>query len=719
MANTIQKFLYLNPATGELTEQTSVDTIQVADGINALDAVNKGQLDAAISAASSSAATEQARALAAEAVLDGKIAAEKARAEAAEALLDGKIATEKARAEAAEGVLDGKIAAEKSRAEAAEAVLTAAVSSEAAARAAAISLEVADRNTAIGVERSRALAAESGLQAQVTQEVTDRTAAVAVEAARATAEEDRLQTAIDTEISDRQSAISAEQTRAMGIEAGLQSGLDVLNGADTLAGSVAYAVKTARTALQSAIDAEVSARTSAVTALQTSLDSENARAIAAEGSLTSALNAEITNRNSAIAGVQSALDAEITARATAISGVQSDLSSAQSALRGSIDGVQSALNTEISNRQSAVSGVQSSLDGEIARALAAEGVLTSAMATEQAARIADDASVLASAKLYADGLSTGLKFKDSVRFALPLTVTVPNGGPTLNFPADFASAKPMLGVDDGDRILLIPAGNLIDTQGHVNTGIYVVDGNMLVRAADMKLGDDASGAYVYSEEGIIGSDFEVKSIGTAFVCSSTKGSDIVGTGALSWATFSRMENLDFGDGFQKNGQMVSLVAHATGAIAIGQQGIALKLADTSHLSTTASGLTLTGALVGGATGFADAEHSHSVIGFAAEFVSAPGVFVRAGGSNAGWNNPDVLGYCKDTFDGKSLIALSGVVDSTSASAFADGATLYLNNAGNGFVGFADVPVGKYAIPVAKKINGNKIFIALGTAVKKA
>lgn len=122
------------PNTGNLSVegQTTTNGIDnsgakitnLADGTAPTDAATVGQVDA-----------EEARAIAAEGVLDGKITAETTRATAAEGVLDGKITkevadriadvnAEEARATAAEGVLDGKVTTEKTERQGADATLT-------------------------------------------------------------------------------------------------------------------------------------------------------------------------------------------------------------------------------------------------------------------------------------------------------------------------------------------------------------------------------------------------------------------------------------------------------------------------------------------------------------------------------------------------------------------------------------------------------------------
>lgn len=773
----VRKFLFLDSATGQYKEQTGSDTIQVANGVAALDAVNRGQLDDAITAASSSASAEQARALAAEAVLQAAIDAEEARALAAEDSLRNDLNAEIARATAAEQAIASDLAdeiadrtaavaaeaaaraaavsAEQTRAEAEEASLRAdlnteisdrqaAVSAEAAARAAAVSAEqtraeaaeadlasdLADeiaariaadsaeasaRAAAVTAEQTRALAAEAGLQAEIDAEEAARAAAVSAEEAARIAAVSAEQTAriadvadlqsqINTEASTRAAAVSAEQARAEAAESGLDARLDTLEGNDATVNSVRYLIKNAQTSLQSAIDSEAATRAAADAALDADIAAEAARALAAEGVLAADLASEAARAAAAEAGLASDIDAEETARIAA-------------------DAVHTtAINSEVSRAQAAEAILTADLASEVSRATAAEAAIAADLVTETAARAAGDAATLAAAQLYADGLSTGLKFKDSVVVAFPTSFTMAGpggeGSVSVSLPDDFGDIVGLTDLEAGDRVLLISPD---EATGAVDSGIYVVasGGTSIVRAPDMALASDASGAYVYVEQGDFTPGSVAKAVGTAYVCSSQKGSDIVGSGALKWAIFSRMENLTFGMAFTQTGQQIDLVAKADGAIAISASGLAVKIADPDHLTTGNDGLMLVGDLVNGPTGFADAEHSHSVIGFAANFLTAADAFVRADGTNATWNSADVLGYCKATFDGKSLIALSGVVESTAASAFAAGDTLYVNGAGTGFAAFGDVPSGKFAIPVAKKIDGTKIFISLGSAILKA
>ena len=644
----VRKFVFLDPTTGQYKEQTGSDTIQVANGVDSLDAVNKSQLDAAASTAASAVAAEQARAEAAEGVIAANLVSETSNRQAADAAL--------------ETTLNGEIA----RATAADAAHSAAIAAETSARVAAVSAEAAARAAAVSAEQTRAVAAESALSASIA-----------------------------TETSEREAAVLAEKARAELAEGVLTSAVSLLNSSDSTSGSVAYAVKTAKDYLKGLIDAEASRAQGAESTLTSGLADEGSRATAAEGVLDGKIATEKSRALAAEAVLASDISAEQSARAAAVSSLTS------------------SLNSEISNRASADSAITASLNGEISRAQGAEATLTAGLATETSARIAGDASTLAAAKLYADGLTTGLKFKDSVRFAIPTSFSM--GGFSVNLPADFANIKPNTDLTDGDRLLLISSS---ESSGAVASGIYVVSGAALVRADDMKLGSDASGAYVYVEQGDMTPGSPAKAAGTAYVCTSLKDADVVGTASLKWAIFSRMENLTFANGFLKSGQEVSAVVKSDGAIGIGASGFELKIGDSSHLMTDSSGLKIKGALVDGEQSFADGEHVHAFVAAEMAWSGAEGTFVKMDGTNAGYNGTNVLGFVKKSANSKSTVVVSGVVEK-SASSFSVGDTLFLNSTGDGFVAFSDIPGGKYAIPVGKKIDGTKILVQVGQSVLKA
>jgi len=776
----IRKFVFLDPTTGQYKEQTSSDSIQVADGVDAKDAVNKSQLDAVASAAAS-ALSGQVSSLQAEIdAVEAAVAAEQTRAEAAEAGLAADIAAEETRATAAESALSASIASEQTARIAGDAAVQAAVDAEVTARGIAIS----------GVEAS-ITALETSLESQIAAEATARAAAITAEQSRAEQAEAGLAADIASAAAAAASALASEVTRATGVEAGLQSALDLLNGSYTTPGSVAYDIKAAKDALETELAAEQSAREAqdAVIAGQISdlsdtvaenylsatnaINNEQNRAELAEAGLQSAITAEESARIAAISGVEAAIAAETAAREAAVAGVAADLATevaareaaitsveglisaeesariaavsavasdlsaevsrataAESAIaadlatevsarEAAVSGVQSNLNTEISDRQAAVSAVAGDLATEISRATAAEGVLSADLATETQARIAGDAATLADAKLYADGLSSGLKFKDSVRVALPTEYEVAPGT-TYSLPSQFAafkayaSAQGWYDLEAGDRVLLfVPGGT------SVNAGIYKVaaGGITLERAPDMAVGSDASGAFVYVEDNL---DTAPQSAGSSYVCANVKGNDIVGTAALSFVIFSRMENLTFEMGLEKTGMnqvRVKLNQTNPGLVADGS-GLKLKVGDSGNLAIDGNGLKLTGTLVGGKMGLANDLHSHSIVGVKITSSESVGTFVKAGGAAVSQSSPDVLGLIVQKDGSDALVVTHGVVVK-SAAAFAAGDTLYVEDGGGSFVSFSSVGSGKYAIPVAKKIDGTQILVQIGTAVLKA
>lgn len=625
MAN-VKKFLFID-STGQQKEQTALDTLQVADGVNASDVVNKGQLDAVASTASGAVAAEEARALAAEAALQSAIdgvasdlSDEIARATAAEQGIAADLATEVTARENAitslNSSLSADILAEKNRAEAAEA---------------ALAQDILD-------EQTRAQGVESDLQGQITQEVTDRQSAI---------------TSLNSTLS---AAITAEETRAMAAESGLSSD----------------------------ISAEASARQSADTQLASDIADEETRALAAEGVIASNLAQEILDRQAAVSAEQSRAEG------------------AEAQLEADIAG-------ETTARIQAVSAEQT-------RAEAAEALLQTNLDTETAARIAGDATTLADAKSYADSLVSGVTFKNSVRVALPYEFEM--GGSTISLPADFMSIKGPAGLDAGDRVLLI---NKDDGSTSVVEGIYVVNsaGTALVRAPDMIAGSDASGVLTYVEEGVLGSGLPFATPGTSFVCANVKGSDVVGTDALDFAVFSRAESLSFTKGTKKEGLDVSL-AIVEGAPFVQDNGLDLVI-DSAYFMVDGGELTMQGALVSGKGSSADELHIHKHAAVVKPCSVSSGSFVKPDCTAATWNSPAVMGMVEldGPGAGEKVIVVSGMAGEGLASgaldAFSVGDVVYLGGAAGEFAAFADVPSGKYAVPVGRKVAASEIVVQIGGA----
>jgi hypothetical protein len=593
-------------------------------------------------------------------------------------------------------------------------------------------------------EQTRAQGAEAGIQAALDQEILDRAADVLAEKTRAEAAEASLRTDLNTEIADRATAVSAEMTRAQGEEAALLAAINqeitdrgLAVSAEALARANAVSAEQTRAegveaSLQTQITAEIGARESAITALDAALtgliNDEETRALAAEGVLQDAIDAEAAARAAADATLTTNLAAEVT-RATAAEG------SLRTDLNTEIADRQAAVSAEALARQDADDNLSADIAAEETRAMGAESALgvridgeiaarEAAIIAEAAARVQGDADTLDAAKAYSDALVQGLKVKDSVRVAVPWKFEMGPQGSEVTYvlPADFAALKGTMGVDAGDRILLI------DSEAYgtsIDEGIYVVNsaGTALVRAPDMKVGSDASGAYTYVEEGILGSNIPHATPGTGFVCSNVKGSDVVGTDALSWAIWSRAENLTFSGGVKKTGLDVDLKIAASAPFSQAN-GLALEM-DSNFFESPSGVLKMKGTLVEGPMHIADALHGHGRI---SKVRAATGAneshFAKYDGNSATWDSASCMAFVETkNASSEALIVFSGegksAALSASLAAFSVGETVYLGQAGGEFSDFASVPSGKWAIPVGKKMAGDALNVFIGVPLLKA
>lgn len=148
------------------------------------------------------------------------------------------------------------------------------------------------------------------------------------------------------------------------------------------------------------------------------------------------------------------------------------------------------------------------------------------------------ASTDAATKQYVDSVAQGLDLKDSVRVA-----TTAAGA----LGSDFENGDTVDGVvlQTGDRILIKNQTNAVEN------GIYIVQGSgSPSRSADMSTGSSAAGVYCFAREGTTNAD-------TAFVCTTDRPSDVVGTNALTFTAFSHID-VTAGTNLNKVGQTLSL-----------------------------------------------------------------------------------------------------------------------------------------------------------------
>ena len=171
-------------------------------------------------------------------------------------------------------------------------------------------------------------------------------------------------------------------------------------------------------------------------------------------------------------------------------------------------------------------------------------------------------------KGYVDGVAQGLDIKDSCTAATTANITIStalNNGDTLDG----------VTLSTNDRVLVKNQNTASEN------GIYKV-GSSPARVDDLAAGVDAAGAFTFVEQGTVNGD-------NAFVCSSDKGSAVVGTNNLTFVQFSGAGQVIAGDGLDKSGNTLSLDLKSNGGLVIESTELALKLDASSITGTLAVG----------------------------------------------------------------------------------------------------------------------------------
>ena len=114
----------------------------------------------------------------------------------------------------------------------------------------------------------------------------------------------------------------------------------------------------------------------------------------------------------------------------------------------------------------------------------------------------------------------------------------------------------------------------------------------------MATGDDASSVFVFVDQGTTNSD-------NSFVCTTNKGSAVVGTNNLTFTQFSGAGNPVAGDGISKNGNIISTDLKSNGGLVIESNELAVDLA--------ASSITNTLAIANGGTGATSASAARTAL----------------------------------------------------------------------------------------------------------
>ena len=186
---------------------------------------------------------------------------------------------------------------------------------------------------------------------------------------------------------------------------------------------------------------------------------------------------------------------------------------------------------------------------------------------------------------FVEATSQGLDVKDSCKAATTGNITIStalNNGDTLDG----------VSLATNDRVLVK------DQSTASENGIYIV-GSSPARADDLAAGSDAAGMFTFVEQGTVNAD-------NGFVCTSNKGSAVVGTNNLTYAQFSGAGQITAGDGLDKSGNTLSVDIKANSGIILDNSEISLKL--------DASSITGTLAISDGGTGATSASAARTALG---------------------------------------------------------------------------------------------------------
>ena len=187
-------------------------------------------------------------------------------------------------------------------------------------------------------------------------------------------------------------------------------------------------------------------------------------------------------------------------------------------------------------------------------------------------------------KGYVDSTSEGLDVKDSVKVATTTNITL-SGTQTIDGVA----------ISADERVLVK------DQSTASQNGIYLCKAGSWARADDMAASGDAAGAFTFVEQGSTLAD-------TGFVCSSNKGSAVVGTNNLAFTQFSSAGVTSAGDGLDRTGNVYSVDLKANGGLVIESTELAVDLG--------ASSITNTLAVANGGTGSTSASAARTALGLA-------------------------------------------------------------------------------------------------------
>jgi len=135
---------------------------------------------------------------------------------------------------------------------------------------------------------------------------------------------------------------------------------------------------------------------------------------------------------------------------------------------------------------------------------------------------------------YVDSVAAGLDPKDSCKVATTANITL-SGTQTIDG----------ISCSAGDRILVKAQSS------SAANGIYICDAGSWSRSTDMAVGSAAAGASMFIEQGTVNGEM-------GFVCTSNKGSDVVGTNDLSFSQYTGASNITAGAALSKTGDQLDV-----------------------------------------------------------------------------------------------------------------------------------------------------------------
>ena len=184
-----------------------------------------------------------------------------------------------------------------------------------------------------------------------------------------------------------------------------------------------------------------------------------------------------------------------------------------------------------------------------------------ASATNPVTGVTPTADAHLATKGYVDGVSQGLDVKGSVKVGTTANITL-SGTQTIDGVA----------VSADERVLVKNQSTSSEN------GLYLCKASTWARTDDLAAGVDAAGAFAFVEQGTVNAD-------NAFVCTSNKGSAVVGTNNLVFTQFSGAGQITAGDGLDKSANTLSLDLKSNGGLVIESTELALDLAASSITGT--------------------------------------------------------------------------------------------------------------------------------------